>query len=547
MTFDYNAVTESVEEYMSAVCLCGHSNCRGSFLHFAAADCYQQVLQRTNEIAVRFAALLQSCIRKSLKKDDKSILARHGFNTAAFGAVSYLAKEQTNSLDAVPLWLQIFVVESLKYVEYERKALPVTLLCDSREREKKEKERYELEEREEREEKEGTGKSKGKGKTKKKKDSENPLPLTFQAADGEGASTMSNRIQSLTQSLSLVGRVLSRHRAEVQATDMQIDDGASSSSTNSNPPPPIPPIHAPIEILSHKEIAMKICVNKDSIIRSLIVAAEAARTPPDVISEMWDVYESFDRLATENMVYLDEAFVAAEARLDSKKCCLKIRDVLLKQKDRVSRSLQERFNAAIDLLMFYAKTDTFVKMKGYSKLESSAVEVFARELGNSVPRKLVPTDKKNDVNNYKIAMTEGNVEFYDADDSVASVAIKYPHDYVPNQLLHWFNGGVKTKNGPLQSTGCLSLPQPANCFKLHPHTFTYNNEHRKLVFNWGKDNVRKYTQWDNVLIATFGSANDHVDFMGSPILDGLLTGDGKNLEVSERSERALMKTSAYSR
>ena len=240
MTFDYNAVTESVEEYMSAVCLCGHSNCRGSFLHFAAADCYQQVLQRTNEIAVRFAALLQSCIRKSLKKDDKSILARHGFNTAAFGAVSYLAKEQTNSLDAVPLWLQIFVVESLKYVEYERKALPVTLLCDSREREKKEKERYELEEREEREEKEGTGKSKGKGKTKKKKDSENPLPLTFQAADGEGASTMSNRIQSLTQSLSLVGRVLSRHRAEVQATDMQIDDGASSSSTNSNPPPQSP-------------------------------------------------------------------------------------------------------------------------------------------------------------------------------------------------------------------------------------------------------------------------------------------------------------------
>ena len=35
LTFDYNAVTESLVEYRQAVCLCGYSNCRGSFLHFA--------------------------------------------------------------------------------------------------------------------------------------------------------------------------------------------------------------------------------------------------------------------------------------------------------------------------------------------------------------------------------------------------------------------------------------------------------------------------------------------------------------------------------
>ena len=57
LTFDYNAVTESLHEYHYAICLCGHSKCRGSFLHFAAADCYQQILNRHGKCTKSFSIL----------------------------------------------------------------------------------------------------------------------------------------------------------------------------------------------------------------------------------------------------------------------------------------------------------------------------------------------------------------------------------------------------------------------------------------------------------------------------------------------------------
>jgi len=60
LTFDYNAVTESLDEYRQAVCLCGHSNCRGSFLHFATADCYQEVMR--TRLPMRYVYICNHCI-----------------------------------------------------------------------------------------------------------------------------------------------------------------------------------------------------------------------------------------------------------------------------------------------------------------------------------------------------------------------------------------------------------------------------------------------------------------------------------------------------
>ena len=134
LTFDYNAVTESINEYMSAVCLCGHVKCRGSFLHFATADCYQQVLERNFPVAVRLAALIRSCTKKVMSPEDASILSKHGFGTAAFGAVSYhldrKTQQQTDGMSHVPVWLRTFVADTLRYIEYERRALPIALVCD---------------------------------------------------------------------------------------------------------------------------------------------------------------------------------------------------------------------------------------------------------------------------------------------------------------------------------------------------------------------------------------------------------------------------------
>jgi len=141
LTFDYNAVTESLNEYRFAICLCGHKNCRGSFLHFATADCYQQVLSRNSPIAARFANLVRGCMKQVMSKEDSELLAKHGFSTAAFGAVSFnhhTASADSNStqdsIENVPIWLRTFVADCLRYTEYERRALPVALLCNQMDR-----------------------------------------------------------------------------------------------------------------------------------------------------------------------------------------------------------------------------------------------------------------------------------------------------------------------------------------------------------------------------------------------------------------------------
>lgn len=147
VTFDYNAVTESLHEYQAAVCLCGQGRCRGSFLHFATADCYQQVLNRNSPVAVRLSQLIKGCAKKVMSDDDVAILKRHGFQTAAFGAVSVNRRKATNlafedasldSMDFVPIWLRTHVADILRYIEYERRALPIALISNQISRDKDE-------------------------------------------------------------------------------------------------------------------------------------------------------------------------------------------------------------------------------------------------------------------------------------------------------------------------------------------------------------------------------------------------------------------------
>lgn len=139
LTFDYNAVTESLNEYSSAVCLCGYGRCRGSFLHFATADCYQQVLNRNSPIATRFSNLVKGSMKQVMSPDDDQVLMNHGFLTASFGAISVNRRVASSvgngdaladSLDNVPVWLRTYVADVLRYIEYERRALPIALICE---------------------------------------------------------------------------------------------------------------------------------------------------------------------------------------------------------------------------------------------------------------------------------------------------------------------------------------------------------------------------------------------------------------------------------
>lgn len=115
LTMDYYSFTTSDVEWRAAVCLCGMSGCRGSFLHYATQEDLQQVLHEKYSPLRRYGALLRSCAPTPLSEAEQSVLTRHGFLSAALG------------VDA-PLWLQRVTVENLRFAEYERMSLPAALL-----------------------------------------------------------------------------------------------------------------------------------------------------------------------------------------------------------------------------------------------------------------------------------------------------------------------------------------------------------------------------------------------------------------------------------
>jgi Protein SET DOMAIN GROUP 2 C-terminal/SET domain len=118
LTMDYYSVTTSDVEWRSAICLCGQSACRGSFLHYATQDDLQQVLNQSCGPLWRYASLLRACAGRPLSEADIGSLDRHGMRSAAIGK------------HPQP-WLQKYAADNLRFVEFERKALPCALMRPS--------------------------------------------------------------------------------------------------------------------------------------------------------------------------------------------------------------------------------------------------------------------------------------------------------------------------------------------------------------------------------------------------------------------------------
>lgn len=112
---DYFSITTSDVEWRAAVCLCGMSYCRGSFLHYATQDDLQQVLNQNCGPLWRYASLLRACSSLPISENDKTVLDRHGVKKAALG-------------ENPQKWIIKYVADILRFIEYERKALPCALL-----------------------------------------------------------------------------------------------------------------------------------------------------------------------------------------------------------------------------------------------------------------------------------------------------------------------------------------------------------------------------------------------------------------------------------
>jgi hypothetical protein len=112
LCFDYNSVTESLEEYRSAICLCTSASCRQSYLYFSNSSTFQQVISVDHTVLNRHALLLRAG-EEPLTDQDRMFLGQHGIKNSV--------------LAGLPKWIIKYISLVLEYIVFEKEKLPHVL------------------------------------------------------------------------------------------------------------------------------------------------------------------------------------------------------------------------------------------------------------------------------------------------------------------------------------------------------------------------------------------------------------------------------------
>ncbi|KAI4322580.1 hypothetical protein L6164_022257 [Bauhinia variegata] len=123
ITFDYNSVTESKEEYEASVCLCGSQVCRGSYLNLTGEGAFQKVLKEWHGILDRHHMMLEACEFNSVSEEDYNDLGRAGLGSCLLGGL--------------PDWLVAYAARLVRFINFERTKLPEEILRHNLEEKRK--------------------------------------------------------------------------------------------------------------------------------------------------------------------------------------------------------------------------------------------------------------------------------------------------------------------------------------------------------------------------------------------------------------------------
>ncbi|XP_042477330.1 histone-lysine N-methyltransferase ATXR3-like isoform X2 [Macadamia integrifolia] len=110
ITFDYNSVTESKEEYEASVCLCGSQVCRGSYLNLTGEGAFQKILKECHGMLDRHQLMLEACELNFVSENDYIDLGRAGVGICL--------------LDGLPDWLIAYSARLVRFINFERTKLP---------------------------------------------------------------------------------------------------------------------------------------------------------------------------------------------------------------------------------------------------------------------------------------------------------------------------------------------------------------------------------------------------------------------------------------
>jgi hypothetical protein len=227
-----------------------------------------------------------------------------------------------------------------------------------------------------------------------------------------------------------------------------------------------------------------------------------------------------------------------------------------------------KLQKAADLLLIYARTSTFFALKAYQPLKSTPIEVYARELGNSVPSSAIDSDKKiegttkSDQSNSAIdGSSKANETSYDRptssdvgiagddnedddksefsgadaevvgktakkskssrlcepEDIITEVVVEYQGDYVLSQLLQWYNAGIGQKPGLPDMLGCVFLPSIGGCLTIDTtqgsssrtdRPTRYQTHTRTRLTDWLRDPLQRGSPWPDEVRKAFVDKND---------------------------------------
>ncbi|CAI0550498.1 unnamed protein product [Linum tenue] len=123
ITFDYNSVTESKEEYEASVCLCGSQVCRGSYLNLTGEGAFQKVLKEWHGVLDRHHLMLEACELSCVSEEDYLDLGRAGLGSCLLGGL--------------PDWVVAYSARLVRFINLERTKLPQEILKHNLEEKKK--------------------------------------------------------------------------------------------------------------------------------------------------------------------------------------------------------------------------------------------------------------------------------------------------------------------------------------------------------------------------------------------------------------------------
>lgn len=365
LTMDYYSITTSDAEWRAAVCLCGMSSCRGSFLSYATQDDLQQVLNQNFGPVSRYSSLLRACSHLPVRKTDEDTLCRHGMGKVALGATP-------------PSWMTKYAADILRFIEYERKALPCALLRPR------------------------NGFS---------------IEYSYSSADMDARVVMEQRIQSMVCCFSMISRVLSS-QPESHTTSWPLISYSVSDVV--------------------KTIWKRLCTIPTLLTSYLLNDDEIRSNQKKTEKRDSKLLEEL-KVKAQQVIEKIENILSAEpgptGLVGIRDVILNVRKILIENESLSTP--KARLGQLADVLVLWAFTSNFSCPKEYDVITSDPIIVPARELGTGILRTKIfkpindrKTSKKKSDETAGFKSKSPSVADFEADTTTESV------EYAPSPTLN---------------------------------------------------------------------------------------------------------------